>query len=568
MSSTYQPTPGGSRTAFAWTQDGHALVFVGRRNGVQQLYVRRLDAPEARHLAGTEGAQVPAVSRDGQWVAFWAPNAIKKVPLGGGPVMDFAPGIGTRLVAWPGTHGGQLWFGHGGDGRIWQIPPDGPPAAVTTVGDAEVSHALPCPLPDGGVLLYTVRKRFWSWGDEEIVAHTLATGARKVLLTDAADARYLPTGHLVFLRRGTLFAVPFDAERLEVRGPTVAVLDSVAQALAEGHAANMTGAGQFGIAATGALAWIRSPIAPYRDGNLVAVDRRGQVARLPGAVRAYSGDARLSPDGRRLAVTVSDLNENGLWLHDIDRGSSTLLAGRGEGMWPAWFPDGRRLAFWWLKDGRQSLAVQAADGTTPLQVLLERGPSPSSWTPDGRHLAAVQGGDIVVVSLDDGKASARRLFETPHTERWPEFSPDGRWLAYGSDVSGRDEVYLRPYPGPGAEEQVSIDGGQQPRLEPQWQGGFLRQPSGRGGQRSMMAVDIATTPVLQIGRPKTLFDFDSSTLVLACEPVRCYYVTADGQRFLTTQVVPAPAVPPVTHINLIQNWFEELKAKVPAGGAK
>ena len=232
---TFMGTPGGSRTALAWTPDLQAIVFVGRGAAVRRLYVRRFDAAEARPLNNTEGAQVPAVSADGQWVAFWAGEAIRKVPLGGGPVMDLASGIvdPPRGLAWD-IHG-RLFFGRGDGGSIWVIPADGVPKAATTVGEGEVAHSLPWPLPDGQTLLYTVRKRQWSWGDEEVVAQTLATGARKVLLKDAVDARYVPTGHLVFLRRGVLFAVPFDAQRVEIRGTPVAVLDTVAQALTAGE---------------------------------------------------------------------------------------------------------------------------------------------------------------------------------------------------------------------------------------------------------------------------------------------------------------------------------------------
>ncbi len=321
-SSAAVSTPGGSRTALAWTPDGQALVFVGRRSGVQQLYVRRLDTGEVRVLPNTEGAQVPAVSGDGQSVAFWAEGTIRKVPLGGGPVMDLASSLATppRGLVWGAD--GRLFFG-GTDGRIWQVSPGGLPVAVTTVGDAEVQHGLPWPLPGARALLYTVRKRTWTWGDEEVVGQTLATGERKVLLRDAADARYVATGHLVFARRGQLWAVPFDAERLELRGPAVAVLDGIAQALTARRDSNITGAGQFAIAPTGTLAWVAGPVGRYPDAALVTVDRRGQVSPLSADVHSYDPSLRLSPDGRRLAVSITTLTEVGLWVFDVARGSLT-----------------------------------------------------------------------------------------------------------------------------------------------------------------------------------------------------------------------------------------------------
>jgi serine/threonine-protein kinase len=329
LAPTFVLTLGGSRTALAWTPDGQALVFVGRRAGIKQLYVRRLDAAEARPLAGTEGAQVPAISLDGQWVAFWAHGAIRKVPLGGGPVTDLASAIRVPPLGLAWDARSRVFFGSVHDGRIWQVSTEGALSAVTTVGEQELAHVLPCPLPGGQALLYTVRKREWTWGDEEIVAQTLATGERKVLLRDAADVRYVPTGHLVFLRRGQLFAVPFDAERVEVRGTPMAVLDAVAQALTAGNSGDVTGAGQFAIAATGTLAWLPGPVAPYEESALVMVDRRGQVSPLSAPLRAYDAAVRLSPDGRRLAATVHTLTEVGAWIYDLGRGTLTPLAGGG-----------------------------------------------------------------------------------------------------------------------------------------------------------------------------------------------------------------------------------------------
>ena len=564
-SSFWIPTPGGSRTALTWTPDGQALAFVGRRSGVQQLYVRRLEAAEASPLAGTEGAEVPAVSPDGQWIAFWANGAIRKVPTAGGPVMSLMSGLTRPPWGQVWDTRGSLFFGRD-DGRIWRISADGTSSSVTTLGEGQLAHTLPWPLPGGRALLYTVRKRSWSWGDEQIVAQSLSTGARKVVVKDGADARYLPTGHVLFLRRGVLYGVPFDAERLEVRGAEVAVLDSVAQALTASNAFDITGAGQLAIAATGTLAWVASPTVSFADAALVTVDRRGKVSPLPSPVRSYGPSVRLSPDGRCLVVVIRSLTEAGVWNYDLSRGSLTLLAGSGEAVWPIWSRDGRRLLFDWLTEGRRALAALPADGTEALRVLV-----PGSWlnassvTPDGRQVAAVHepDTDILSVAVENGQIPVQPLVQTPHYEGWAEFSPDGHWLAYASEASGRREVYVRRYPGPGPAAQVSIDGGQSPAWHPGGRELFFVSPRNAENRWAMMAVDVDAGSARGLGRPKPLFEFDAVNLKLVCAPVRCYDVARDGQGFFAVEQRPAPPLPPVTHVGLVQNWFKELKAKVP-----
>ena len=216
------------------------------------------------------------------------------------------------------------------------------------------------------------------------------------------------------------------------------------------HDRDVTGAGQFAIAATGTLSWLPDPVAPYEESALVMVDRRGQVSPLSAPLRAYGAAVRLSPDGRRLAVTVQTLTEVGVWIYDLGRGTVTPLSASGESFNPVWSPDGRSLVFSWFKDGRWSLASQPVDEAAAPQVLLPGQVEPSSWTRDGRQLAlaTVDSGDLVIATVENGRATAQPLTQTPATEQWPEFA-DGRWLAYGSDVSGRFEVYVRPYPGPG-----------------------------------------------------------------------------------------------------------------------
>jgi serine/threonine protein kinase/Tol biopolymer transport system component len=560
-------TPAGSRTALTWTPDGQTLVFVGRRGGVQQLYVRRLDADEARPLPDTEGAQVPAVSADGQWVAFWARRAIRKVPLGGGPAMDLVSGLANPPWGLVWDRSGRVFFGRSDDGRIWAIPPEGVPAAVTTLGEAEVRHVLPWVLPGERTLLYTVRKRQISWGDEEVVAQTLPTGTRRVLLKDAADARYVPTGHLVFLRRGVLFAVQFDAQHLQVIGKEVPVLGGVAQALIPSNPLDVTGAGQIAIAATGTLAWVPATVPPaYPVGTLVTVDRRGQVAPLPAPVKSYGPAMRVSPDGGSLAVTIMTITEVGLWVYDLNRGTLNPVTATGEVGAPIWSRDGRRLVFEWLDGGRRSLAVQPADGSSPPQVLAPGDLMPSSFTPDGRLVATVRGpGNIVMIAVETGQARVQPLTQTSR-EAYPEFSPDGLWLAYGSNVgSGVTQVYVRPYPPAAAGTPVSLAGGISPAWNPSGRELFFVTQPDRAGTSRMMAADFAPGSPPRIGRPHPLFEFDSRVLALGCAGVRCFGVAPGGQRFYGVQLRTPLRSPEVTHINLILNWFEELKAKVPPG---
>jgi serine/threonine-protein kinase len=564
--SSFIPTPGGSRTALTWTPDGRALVFAGRRGGAQQLYVRQLEG-EARPLANTQNAQVLAVSPDGKWVAFWAGGAIKRIPLAGGVAAEVASGIAESPDGLVWDSRGGLYFGKRGEG-IWTVPADGKPASVTTVGDAEFAHTLPSLLPGDRVLLYTVRKREWSWGDESVVAQPLPAGERRLILTDATDARYVPaTGHLLFLRRGALWAVPFDADRLRVRGRAVPVLDGVAQALTAGNSAAISGAGQFAVSQTGTLAWVAGRVAGYLDQRLVTVDRRGQVTVLSPDVRSYGLGVRLSPDGRRLAVSVLTLQERGIWVYDLARGTLAPLNRDGESSWPAWTTDGRRIAFSWLRDGRQLLAMQGVDDQSAAQVLAPGLFWPSSWNTDGRTLAGVGGGrnagDVLIATRERGNATVQPLGQTSLTEQHPAFSPDGRWLAYVSNASDSNAVYIRPYPGPGEVTLASPDRCSSPAWNPRGGELFFIGRGSLAGRLVMMAVDIALGPALRVGPPRVLFEFDALSLQLNAVGVRAYDVAPDGQRFYGVQMV-APASPPaVTHINLIQNWFEELKAQAP-----
>jgi hypothetical protein len=557
----WHPTAGGSRTALTWTPDGRSLVFVGRRGGVQQLYVRALEAADARPLPGSEGAQLPVVSADGHWVAFWAQNALKKMPLAGGPAMEMASAIPipSRLV-WDG--GGRLFFDR--QRVIWQIPAGGVPAAVTTLRDGEYKHVPSAVLPGDRALLYTSRKRNSTWGGDEVVALDFSTGQHTVLLQEATDARYVPTGHVVFLRQGVLFAVPFDAERLRVTGQQVSVVEGVAQALDGGNTADITGAGQFTIAASGTLAWVPGGVPSGRDMSLVTVDRGGRVSRLASPVRHYDPMLRLSPDGRRLAVTVHGLTERSLWVYEFGRALLTPLLKIGETSIPVWTPDGQRVVFLWLNEGRVSLGSRPVDRSAPPEVVAT-GFTPSQWASDTQLIGLVNSDtDLGVATFEKGTWRVEPLRQTAEIERWPTISPDGRWLAYGLGPTGAVDVYVEPYPLGGGRTQVSTDGGGGPAWNPRGGGELFYLTLPKEGRARMMAVSFEPGTPPSIGTPQILFDFHLGDLGFMCTTIRCYDVAPDGQRFYGVQALTQPPPPPViTHINLIHNWFEELKTKVP-----
>jgi serine/threonine-protein kinase len=365
----------------------------------------------------------------------------------------------------------------------------------------------------------------------------------------------------VFLRRGVLFAVPFDPERLQVTGNAVPVVQPVAQALTAG-----IGAGQYAVSQTGTLAWVARPVVPFPDATIVTVDRQGRVSALPAPTRSYVPPVRLSRDGRRLGIAIRTLTENGMWVYDLDRETLTSLNRDGESHWHVWSNDDRRLFLRMTKDGRTAVAAQPVDGSSPAVTILDSSFMPVAVTADSQVLLGVLGpfsaSDIYTVRID-GPAQAQPLIATPASEGGPDLSRDGRWLAFSSNTSGRHEVYVRPYPGAGPTELVSVDGGIAPCWHPNGRGLFFISLPGASGTGRMMTVEFAPGGRPHIGRPRVLFEFDADVLRLAGWMSRSYDVSPDGQRFYVVQRRPAPSPPPVTHIDLVLNWFEELKAKVP-----
>ncbi len=475
----------------ALSADGTALAYIGIHGGVSQVYVRALDAPEAKALSGTEGAFSPFFSPDGQWIGFFAQGKLKKVPVGGGApltVCDSAPGG----ASW-GTDD-TIVFSDGT--RLFRVSAAGGQPKILTTPDlakGEYSHRYPQILPGGKNVLFTALNGF-GWDESRIEVLRLDTGERRVLIRGGHTGRFLPSGHLVYYRAGALLAVPFDLARLEVRGdaPPVTVADGVLQNT------GTTGAA-YAVSAAGVLAYIPALGAHQFVQRLVWVDRQGKIEPLAAPAKTY-GYVALSPDGQHIAVSITS-GTSVLWIYDLTRGSLTqLTSGQGSYINPLWTPDGRRVVYRSNKAGIWNLYWRPADGSGAEERLTTSNDSdtPYSWSPDGKLLAFGKGNQAIWILPLEGDRKPQPFLETSSFAASPQFSPDGHWLAYISEESGGLQVYVQPYPGPGGKWQVSTAGGNFPQWNPNSRELFYRNGD------TTMVVDVTTSPTFSAGKPRVL----------------------------------------------------------------
>src|SRR6266852_5747946 len=443
----------------------------------------------------------------------------------------------------------------------------GTPRPLTHFAKDENSHRWPEFLPGGKTVLFAAGAGAGIWTNVHIGVHSVGTGEQRNLLQAGTQPRYAPSGHLVYAQGGNLMAVPFDPQRLAVIGAAVPVVEGVLQSPS-------TGAAQYSISTTGSLVYVQGGIQAAQR-RLVWVSRNGAEQPLPAPARAYR-NPRLSPDGRQVAVNVEE-QETQVWLYDLSRETLTRLTfGGNSNINPSWTPDGKRIAFQSNKEGPPNLFWQLADGSGGLERLTtsEYMQSPNSWSSDGQLLAFLEitpttGYDIWVLRLGNPSASSGQVpsagsgqvrksqpfLRTQFNESVPRFSPDGRWLSYISDESGRFEIYVQPYPGPGGKWQISTEGGTEPVWNPNGRELFYRSAD------KIMAVDIATQPGFAAGKPRMLFE---GQYVPTPATLDNYDISPDGQRFL--MIKPSEqAQAALTQINVVLNWFEELKRRVPSG---
>ncbi|MHC4571282.1 MAG: serine/threonine-protein kinase [Planctomycetota bacterium] len=523
--------------ALALSPNGKRLVYIGEDSaGRRKLYVRELDEPKARPLPGTESAISPFFSPDGEWIGFadHFEGKLKKVSVKGGAPFIF-PGECRNFSGGSWGADDSIIFAPGGtDEDLWRVSASGEGLERLTMPDpnqGEVWHFWPQILPGGKAVLFTD-------GSRRIRIYSLETGKRQVLFKDGTYARYVSTGHIIYARKETLYAVPFDIEQLKVVGSGVPVVPDVIFAGSQ--------SAQFAIARDGTLVYV--PVQARRfELRPVWVDRQGRVELLPGVNPGHYWTVAISPDGMQLAFSIADGDNFDIWIYDLMRHTLNPLTSNGKSWAPIWAPDGKSLIF---KSGSQ-LYEQRADGTGEPELLAEARWHHTSCSPDGRELLTNNGVDIGVVPLKQNEKSHPRPFiERSGMQRQAVWSPDGRWVAYSSDETRWWEVYVGPYPGPGPKVRISTEGGYQPMWSRDGKELFYRSGD------KMMAATIETEPEFKVTGSEVLFE--GQYLMGA----RHNYDVAPDGRFLMIQQ-SEELTPPCIHVVL--NWFEELKRLVPTG---
>jgi Tol biopolymer transport system component len=529
--------------------DGQQIVFSGLdESGNAYLWVRKMDSLSAQKLSGTEGAALPFWSPDSRFIGFFAEGKLKKIDASGGPPLTLAEAPLGLGGTW--SRDGTIVFAPAFAGPLHRVSAAGGEATpVTTLDQSrqETAHRYPYFLPDGRHFLYLAGSP--QQEESGIYIGSVDSKESKFLLRADSNVVYAPPDFLLFGREQTLMAQPFDVKKLQITAEPFPIVEQVGRWT---FISFMT----FSVSENGVLSYRSGGIANSR---LVWFDRAGKKLGEVGEPGEYSNPA-LSPDERRLAVCVFDRQsmKRDIWIGDLTRGTTSRFTfDPADDTNPVWSPDGSRIIFTSERKGQRDLYEKAASGTGQVQLLLESEyfKHAEDWSSDGKFLvynALPRGGqDLWVLPLSGGDEKPRALLEEAFSEHQAQFSPNGRWIAYTSDETGRSEVYVQTFPPAGGKWQVSTAGG----LVAKWR---------RDGKElfyiernKLMAVEVNTDgSTFEAGIPKALFETHIG--LIRRNP---YLVTGDGQRFLIITPVEQTTSP----ITVVLNWFEELKRRVPPG---
>ncbi len=534
----------------AFSRDGRSIVY----NTTDGLYLRPMDAREARLIPGTEEPlAAPEFSPDGQSIVFLTPgDVLNRMSISGGAAVEL-----TRLA--PGasvSYDSADWILYVQPDGVYRISANGGPSELivpSTEGENIRNSRL---LPDGDTVLFSATS-IGSAEDDQIFAQSIATGERTMLVSSGSDARYLPSGHLIYAVEDGLYAVAFDVETLTASSVPVQLEQGLRRSAG-------TGSANYGVSDDGTLVYMTGGSAADVR-RLLWVDREGNEEPIAAPPREYLSP-RLSPDGTVVALSVQGQEQDlDIWTWDLVRETSTRLTFEpGTDRFPVWSPDGLRIAYSAAgsrDDSNNILVWKAADGSgTREQIAVSsRQIFPTAFLPDATGIlvygdlpSSSFNDDIAIVPLD-GSGQITTLLDSTAFEAMPEISPDGEWLAYVSNESGDDEVYVQPYPDVGAGRwQISTDGGTEPLWARNGEELFFRRDG------AVIAVRIQTDPAFSVGNPEVIVEGPYLQGILGG---RSYDISLDGEQFLMLATITDASAAP--QIVIVQNWVEELKRLVP-----
>jgi Tol biopolymer transport system component len=509
-----------------------------------------MDQFDGASLPGTEGGFFGTFSPDGRWVVYSTTQSkIKKVQVGGGASITVCDGNTSQGAAW-GPDDTILYSGGRG---LWRVPAGGgAPEAVTTVDvkAGETAHSHPQFLPNGRVL-FTIATA----GDTyKIASLDLARKSYQVIVPSAGvRARYVPSGHLVYLRAGTLFALPFHLENMAPAGKEAPVIEGVSTTGPPNYA-------DYTVSDDGLLVYVVGSAGATAGSTYGWADRKGGIQAITTNPQPW-GTGRLSPDGRRIANGLSRPGgvERDIWVFDIARNVSTRLTFEGTADNPIWTPDGRRLIYGGQIAGKSGIYSVPSDASSGPELLLavEGRVLPTSTTPDGKTIVYTLQSQATrpKIMIFAGEGQPRALHgDVPFNEARGQISPDGKWLAYESAESGSQEIYVTPFPGPGAKVRISQNGGSWPRWSRNMRELFFW--AGAPPVTGLMTVPIQPGAAFQAGQPELLFSYTSGT---TWDP------SPDGKQFLVERSSALSlGIGGGSTLAAVSGWFDELKRRAPA----
>jgi serine/threonine protein kinase len=529
--------------------DGSQVAFIAIAEGKQSVWVRPLGSLVARPLPATEGATAPFWSPDNQYIGFFVGERLFKVPTSGGPAQALCevPGItSSRSGTW--NREGTIVFGGLGNPLYRVSAAGGQPTPVTKLDPSrqETSHFSPHFLPDGHHFLYFARSNTTPANDAIFVG-SLDSKPGKLLLQVDSEAQYAPPGYLLYVRDGTLTAQGFDANGLELSGEPAFVADQIESL--------QTGGSAFSVSENGVLVY-QSGI---QSSQLVFVDRVGKQVQSVGPPGEYR-NATLSPDGSRVVIDRYSVGiragSRDLWLYELARGTvSRLTFDPSENSDAIWSPDGKQIVFESTRGGSRGFYKKLSSGTGAEETLFKASDlrAPRDWSSDGKFILFERsdpktGFDLWVLPLF-GDHKPFPFLQTEFQELDGRFSPNGRWIAYDSNESGKREVYVQPFPASAGKWQISTNGGSDPIWRSDGKELFYLATDGK-----IMAEPVKSEATFEAGVPKALFQ--TMFIGFVRGGFEHYRVTADGQRFLVNMPSAGGTPPPIT---VVLNWAAGLK---------